>query len=358
MDYSLLVSKPYRQHPFARVLLAGLLILLPISYERILAQEQQSDPQEIEIYDNEPSQVPRMEPQDAVKGWKLPEGFSVSLYAEEPHVQQPISMSWDSRGRLWIVENYTYAEAQRNFDTRLHDRVLVFTDSDGDGRFDKRKVFWDKGSKLTSIEVGNGGVWLLGAPYLLFIPDANGDDVPDSDPIKVLDGFDDDRVRHNLVNGLRWGPDGWLYGRHGILANSYIGKPGTPHENRVALNTSVWRFHPRSEKFEVYTHGTTNPWGMDWNDHGELFFINTVIGHLWHAIPGAHVERMYGEDLNPYVFRLMPQNADHVHWNEANEKWMDIRKIGVSPETDQAGGGHAHCGLMFYLGGSWPAEYR
>jgi len=358
MDCSLILSKSHLRCSTIRSLVACIPFLLSPSFDSLLAQEPQGDSQEIEIYDNEPSQVPRMEPQDAVKGWKLPDGFSVSLYAEEPHVQQPISMSWDARGRLWIVENYTYAESQRNFDTRLRDRVLVFTDSNGDGRFDERKVFWDKGSKLTSIEVGNGGVWLLGAPYLLFIPDANGDDVPDSDPIKVLDGFDDDRVRHNLVNGLRWGPDGWLYGRHGILANSYVGKPGTPQENRVALNTSVWRFHPKSEKFEVYTHGTTNPWGMDWNDHGELFFINTVIGHLWHAVPGAHVERMYGEDLNPYVFRLMPQNADHVHWNEANEKWADIRKIGVSPETDQAGGGHAHCGLMFYLGGSWPADYR
>lgn len=318
----------------------------------IVAQE------EIEIYDNEPSQVPRMTPEEAVKNWKMPPGFSVSLFAEEPHVQQPISMCWDAQGRMWVVENYTYADAQTNFDLRMRDRVLVFTDTNHDGRFDERKVFWDQGQRVTSIEVGLNGIWLLAAPQLLFIADQNQDLVPDSEPTVVLDGFDADRVRHNLVNGLRWGPDGWLYGRHGILATSFVGAPGSERSDRVPINCGVWRYHPTAKKFEAYTHGTTNPWGMDWNDNGELFFINTVIGHLWQAIPGAHVERMYGEDLNPYVFKLIPQTADHVHWDSANEKWADIRKLGVTDATDKAGGGHAHCGLMFYLGGTWPKEYR
>lgn len=317
-----------------------------------------SGQEEFEIYDNEPSTVPRMTPAEAVKNWKLPPGFSVSLFAEEPHVQQPISMCWDAQGRMWVVENYTYADAQTNFDLRMRDRVLVFTDTNHDGRYDERRVFWDEGQRVTSIEVGYDGVWLLAAPNLLFIPDKNQDLVPDDQPTVLLDGFDADRVRHNLVNGLRWGPDGWLYGRHGILATSFVGPPGSERTDRVPINCGVWRYHPVAKKFEAYTHGTTNPWGMDWNDHGELFFINTVIGHLWQAIPGAHVERMYGEDLNPYVFKLIPQTADHVHWDSANEKWADIRKLGVTDATDKAGGGHAHCGLMFYLGGAWPTEYR
>ncbi|MBN8601649.1 MAG: c-type cytochrome [Planctomycetes bacterium] len=314
--------------------------------------------EEFEVYDNEPSQVPRMTPQEAVQNWKLPKGFSVSLFAEEPNVQQPISMCWDAQGRMWVVENYTYADAQTNFDLRMRDRVVVFTDTNRDGRFDQRAVFWDQGQRVTSIEVGLDGVWLLAAPNLLFIADKNQDLVPDGDPTVILDGFDADRVRHNLVNGLRWGPDGWLYGRHGILATSFVGAPGTERASRVPINCGVWRYHPTAKKFEAYTHGTTNPWGMDWNDNGELFFINTVIGHLWQAIPGAHVERMYGEDLNPYAFKLIPQTADHVHWDSANEKWADIRKLGVTDATDKAGGGHAHCGLMFYLGGNWPSEYR
>jgi putative heme-binding domain-containing protein len=96
---------------------------------------------------------------------------------------------------------------------------------------------------------------------------------------------------------------------------------------------------------------------MDWNEQGELFFINTVIGHLWHAVPGAHFQRMYGEDDNPHVYQLLGQTADHYHWDTA-ENWSDIRKIGVSPTTDQAGGGHAHAGLLIYQGDNWPDRYR
>jgi putative heme-binding domain-containing protein len=96
---------------------------------------------------------------------------------------------------------------------------------------------------------------------------------------------------------------------------------------------------------------------MDWDAHGQPFFINTVIGHLWHVVPGAHYERMFGEDFNPRLYSLMPQTADHVHW-DAGEEWRDIRDLGVTPGTDRAGGGHAHSGLMVYGGDNWPAAYR
>lgn len=286
----------------------------------------------------------------------LPEGFQVSLFAAEPDVQQPIALTTDERGRLWIAENYTYSESKVNFNDTLCDRIVILEDTDGDGRFDERTVFWDEGKKLTSVEVGFGGVWALCAPQLLFIPDGNRDDIPDGKPIVVLDGWDASTVRHNIVNGLKWGPDGWLYGRHGILATSLVGKPGASASQRVPINCGIWRYHPTRKIFEAVAHGTTNSWGFDYDDHGEMFFINTVIGHLWHIIPGAHYQRMYGTDFNPFLYQLIGQSADHFHW-DTGEAWNDIRK-GVSATTDKAGGGHAHSGLMIYLGGNWPDEYR
>lgn len=216
----------------------------------------------------------------------VPPGFHVSLFASEPLLRQPIGMTTDSRGRLWVAENNTYSDAKINFDLSQHDRILILEDTDHDGRADRQTVFWDQGQKLTSVEIGFGGVWALCPPRLLFIPDRNGDDVPDGKPQVVLDGFDDGVVRHNIANGLRWGPDGWLYGRHGIQATSYVGVPGTLPSQRTPINCCVWRYHPTRRIFEVVCRGTTNPWGMDWNAQGELFFINTVIGHLWHAVPG------------------------------------------------------------------------
>ena len=303
--------------------------------------------------------TPFLAPAEALKAMSVPEGFRVQLAAAEPMVQQPIDMAWDKRGRLWVAECYTYAERETNFELKLKDRIIILEDTNKDGVFDKRKIFWDGASQLTSIELGFGGVWAACAPNILFLADKNGDDRPDGKPEVILDGFDTDKVRHNIVNGLRWGPDGWLYGRHGILGpGSKVGRPGTPEAKRTHLQCGIWRYHPTRKVFEVVCHGTTNPWGHDWDEHGQLFFINTVIGHLWHAIPGARYQRMYGNHFDKHLYELIQQTADHYHFDVGKEKWSDLKKTGMTSGTDAAGGGHAHTGMMIYLGDNWPAEYR
>jgi len=291
---------------------------------------------------------------DVLAQSKLPAGFQLSLFAAEPNVHQPISMATDPKGRLWVAENYTYSEAAVGYHKDLRDRILCFEDADNDGHFDKRTVFWDNAQQLTSVEVGLGGIWALALPNLVFIPDANSDGIPDGPPQIILDGFEFQAGRHTVANGLRWGPDGWLYGRHGIQSTSKIGPPGTPEAQRTSMNVGIWRYHPARRVTEVVAQGTTNPWGMDWDAHGEPFFINTVIGHLWHVIPGAHYRRMYGTDPTPNIFEALEQTADHVHW-ATGEVWTDVRK-GVTDVTSAAGGGHAHTGLHIYQGGQWP-EY-
>jgi putative membrane-bound dehydrogenase-like protein len=286
---------------------------------------------------------------------RLPAGFKATLFAAEPDVRQPISMSFDDRGRLWVAECYTYSNAKTNFDLGRRDRIVIFEDTKGTGHFDKRTVFWDQGVRLTSIAPGFGGVFALCAPNLIFIPDRNGDDIPDGPPEILLDGWDADKVRHNIVNGLKWGPDGWLYGRHGIMATSSVGRPGTPDAERTKLNCAIWRYHPTKKTFEVFCQGTTNPWGSDWDEHGQMFFINTVIGHLWQAIPGAWYKRMYGEPLTRFRYGLIDQAADHYHW-DTGKTWQQSRDSATS--SDSLGGGHAHSGLMIYQGVNWPREYR
>src|SRR5262249_54473205 len=177
----------------------------------------------------------------------------------------------------------------------------------------------------------------------------------DGEPEVVLDGWALQGVGHNIVNGLMWGPDGWLYGRHGIMATSHVGPPGTPDSKRVRINCGIWRYHPIRKVFEAVAHGTTNPWGLDYDDHGQMFFTNNVNGHLWHLIPGAHYKRMYGEDFNPRTYALMDQHADHQHW-DAGKPWHDSRD--GKGEHGKRGGGHSHCGAMIYLGDNWPEHYR
>jgi putative membrane-bound dehydrogenase-like protein len=291
-------------------------------------------------------------PQEAPKAMTLPKGFIATLFAGEPDVVQPIAFTFDDRGRLWVVECLSYPK-WRN-DRTGNDRIVVFEDTYGDGRFDKKTVVWDKGPNLSGIELGFGGVWLCSLPDLLFIPCDFNADVPKlGEPKTLLDGWDM-KAQHNVFNSLTWGPDGWLYGCNGILSNSKVGKPGTPEKDRVPMSCGVWRYHPTRQVFEAFAHGTTNPWGLDFNEDGEMFITNCVIKHIWHVVPGAHFERMFGQDMNPHVYKLMPSIADHIHWGGGD--WTSSR--GGKGVHDSPGGGHAHTGCMVYLGDNWPDEYR
>ena len=290
----------------------------------------------------------------AAAALRMPTGFQVSVFAAEPDVQNPIGMTWDARGRLWIAENYTYAERSQRFDLTMRDRVVILHDGDHDGIAEQRKVFTDRVQMLTSVEVGYGGVWLMCPPRLLFLPDRNYDDIPDGPAEVVLDGFEVAQDNyHNFANGLRWGPDGWLYGRCGGSCPGRIAAPGTAADQRVPLEGGIWRYHPVRKTVETLVHGTTNPWGLDWNAVGEAFFINTVNGHLWHLIPGAHFDRPFALDPNPQTFELIDMHADHWHF-DTGKGWTASR----DGAANSYGGGHAHTGMMIYLADNWPPAYR
>ena len=289
-------------------------------------------------------------PTEAARTMVVPDGFQVTLFAGEPDCQQPIGFCLDDRGRLWVAEAYNYP----NHGTKPGDRILIFEDVDGDGQFDKRTVFYDKLNYVTGIEVGFGGVWVMSPPSFYFIPDRNGDDQPDSEPLVLLDGFGNHANSHNLANGFAWGPDGWLYGTHGRTNWSLLGKPGTPKEQRVVFDGGVYRYHPVRHVWEPYADGTTNPWGIDWNDVGEAFVCNCVNPHLFHVIYGAHYEPWRNRASSQYAYQRIPTIADHLHFIGQ----ADYHEGIGSPEEDAAGGGHAHCGTMIYLGDNWPDQYR
>jgi putative membrane-bound dehydrogenase-like protein len=290
-----------------------------------------------------------LSPEAAARAMRLPKGFSVQVAAAEPDVKQPIAMAIDDRGRLWVAEAYTYP--QRAPEGKGKDRILIFEDTDGDGKFDKRTVFIENLNLVSGLEVGFGGVWVGAAPYLLFIPDRDGDDRPDGPPQILLDGWGYEDT-HETLNTFIWGPDGWLYGCHGVFTHSKVGKPGTPNDQRLRINAGIWRYHPVRHKFEVFAEGTSNPWGIDFNDYGQAFCTACVIPHLFHIVQGARYDRQAGMHFNPFTYGDIPTIADHLHylgnqWNNNDRK-----------RSDELGGGHAHAGAMIYLGGSWPTEYR
>jgi putative membrane-bound dehydrogenase-like protein len=324
-------------------------------------------------------------PRVAAMKMTLPDGFKATLFAGEPDVVQPIAFCFDDRGRLWVAECLSYPNWQPD-PKGGKDRIVIFEEGP-DGAFSKRTVFADNIQNISGITYGFGGVWVCATPNLLFIPIKEEripraerevyDTKPAGPPEIVLDGWSL-KAGHNVFNSLTWGPDGWLYGCNGILATSRVGRPGTPDKDRVPINCGVWRYHPTKKKFEAVAHGTTNPWGLDFDQHGEMFITNCVIDHLWHVVPGAHYQRMYGEDLNPHVYKLMPSICDHIHWGGGS--WTSSRaplkragSVSDGPGKESvanasgsdgyavhsgAGGGHAHVGCMIYLGDNWPDRYR
>jgi putative membrane-bound dehydrogenase-like protein len=193
----------------------------------------------------------------------------------------------------------------------------------------------------------------------MFIPDAERDDKPDGPPQILLDGFGHQDT-HETLNAFIWGPDGWLYGCHGVFTYSKVGKPGTPDDERTPLNAGVWRYHPVRHEFEIFARGTSNPWGVDFNDHGQAFVTACVIPHLFHIIQGARYHRQGGRHYNPYVYDDIKTIADHAHYagNIRDHAWWGRNEPVAHDTTDKAGGGHAHCGAMIYLGDNWPDQYR
>jgi putative membrane-bound dehydrogenase-like protein len=295
-------------------------------------------------------------------GIRVPEGFRVDLIAREPEVTQPIAFTFDARGRLWVVEAHSYPQRQPIGEGR--DRVVIFEDADADGTFETRKVFAEKLNLVSGIEVGFGGVWLGAAPHLLFIPDHDGDDVPDAKPEVLLDGWGYQDT-HETPNSLTWGPDGWLYGNHGVFNKSLVGKPGTPADERVRLYACVWRYHPVRHEFEVFARGGSNQWGIDFNDIGHLFITHCrsfwgrgptsfVVngGHYWNQVNGNHASFVSrgsgGRRSRTGLQNFLLASAQYGHGSGGAGK----------PGTRAVYGGHSHVGTMVYLGDNWPEQFR
>jgi putative membrane-bound dehydrogenase-like protein len=277
--------------------------------------------------------VPFLTPEKARAKMTLPDGFRVSTFAAEPDILQPFAFCFDDRGRLWVCENLNYETRGKDSHAQgPKGRIVILDDTDGDGRFDTKKLFADKIFFPSGLALGFGGVWVGSPPNLLFIPDRDRDDRPDGPPRVVLDGWGR-HDRHETLNSFIWGPDGWLYGCHGVFTHSRVGKPGTPDDEREPINAGVWRYHPVKERFEIFAWGTSNPWGLDFDDHGQAFITACVIPHLWHIIQGGRFHRQAGKHFSPFVYDDIKTIADHRHKS-------------------------AHGGARFYLADAFPKRYR
>ncbi len=268
--------------------------------------------------------------QEAVDAMTVKPGYQVNVWASEPMMTQPMAFCWDDRGRFWIAENKDYESRGDGFSNSGDSRILILEDTDGDGKADKQSVFMEGLAFPAALAVGFDGVFIGAPPNLIFVPDKNQDDKADLDDIQILLTGWGIRDRHETLNSLHWGPDGWLYGLQGFATPSKIRKPkneedaklyyhkdefpeGLLEKEGVDINGGVWRYHPVKDRFEVVAHGFSNPWGIDYDAKGQLFMSACVIPHLWHVVPGGIYHRQGGQHFNPYVYEDIKTIANHSH---------------------------------------------
>ena len=288
------------------------------------------------------------------------DGFQVDIIAAEPDLHQPIAFTFDAKGRIWVIEAHSYP-SKRDEGEGL-DKIVIFEDSDSNGSYETRKVFIEGLNLASGLELGFGGVWVGAAPELLFIPDRDMDDKPDSEPIVLLDGFGYQDT-HETLNSFIWGPDGWLYGNQGIFNSALIGKPGVPDDDRLLLTAGVWKYHPTRHEFEIFAYGGSNPWGLDFNEMGQLFMTHCRSrwgrGFSTYIIQGGHFWNQSNKGHADFIANSTLENFDHFpNYLFASARYGHGEGGAGKPGSRAVYGGHSPVGSMIYLGDNWPDAYR
>lgn len=278
----------------------------------------------------------RLSPEEGFKTLRTPPGLAADLMLHEREVAQPTHLSFDGRGRLWVAQyrQYPYPAGLKmisrdkyyrsTFDRMPppppshdpgRDIISVHEDTDSDGKFDTHRQVLTGLNMANAVLHGHGGIWVMHTPYLLFYPDANGDDVPDRAPEVRLAGFGLEDT-HSTANGLVWGLDGWIYGAQGSTTTSHIRRPGldAPEAPGVYYESCmVWRYHPETRAYEIFAEGGGNNFGLELDAEGRIY-----TGHNggetrgWHFVQsGVYLKQgkdpgKFGPPTNPYAFGEMP----------------------------------------------------
>jgi lysophospholipase L1-like esterase/uncharacterized cupredoxin-like copper-binding protein len=215
------------------------------------------------------------DPSDTKAGFDIPDGFELQCFASEqdfPELANPVALSFDAQGRLWVLVIPTYPQYLPG--VKPEDKLLVLEDVDGDGKADTCNVFAEGLHVPTGFELGDGGVYVAAQPNLLFLQDTDGDGKADTSEV-VLHGFGTEDSHHAL-SAFEWGPGGGLYFQEGTFHHSQV---ETPHGPVRVKNGAVFRYEPRTGKVRVHiSYGFANPWGHVFDDWGQDYVADASGG--------------------------------------------------------------------------------
>ncbi|MCH2060786.1 MAG: HEAT repeat domain-containing protein [Verrucomicrobiales bacterium] len=214
-------------------------------------------------------------PASQLENFSLLPGYEVNLFAAEPMLANPIHMTWDARGRLWVACSWAYPQLKPG--EKANDKVIILEDTDHDGKADKSTVFADGLYMPTGIALANGGCYVAQTPDVFFFKDTDGDDVADTRELPLTGfGIEDS---HHSISAWRRGPGGWLYFQEGIFLHSQV---ETIHGGVRNYNGGVYQFNPRTQMLRMFARiGVGNPWGHVFDRWGQSFLVdNPRISYL------------------------------------------------------------------------------
>ncbi|HTI71884.1 MAG TPA: PVC-type heme-binding CxxCH protein [Candidatus Limnocylindria bacterium] len=294
--------------------------------------------------------------------------FNVSLVADENVAEKIMSLEWDPKGRLWVVETPEYpggrdinkadnrVKSWREQDPKTYpiggkeprvpqDRISMLEDTNGDGIMDKKTVFASGLELPTSLVFYKDGVIVTKAPDILWIRDTDGDGKADKTEVLYTGWGTFDT--HAVINNLRWGPDGWVYGTVGYTRGKVKSGDGTKNFGDIAAG--VYRFRPDGSMLEQVAAWSCNTWGCEIAPDGEVVFTTATCGMpICHVVIPEKILARGNVGGHLAFENVIEENKIYPALKETRQPYVQI---------DWVGAWTAAAGACIYDGGAWPAKW-
>lgn len=297
-------------------------------------------------------------PEEALKAFKLKEGFKIEIFATEPHVMDPVDMVFDEQGNIFVVEMPDYPAMPEHGQGK--GRIKVLQDQDGDGRIDNAIIFADSLLDATSVLPWNGGLIVTAAPHIWFMKDTDGDFRADVKEV-LFSGFFENNSEAQITS-LRQGIDNWIYAANNGQAGE-VTFSRTPEVPAKSVRGTDFRFRLDQNKFEPETGAAQ--FGLTMDDWGNRFMTQNTL-HIRHAvIPWRYLNRVPNvpspaplvnvSDHELEMFQLTPApywRAERTRRRQKQYEEQNLDRVEYAEDhfTGASGG-------TLYAGDGFPAEY-
>src|SRR5262245_64293 len=307
-------------------------------------------------------------PEKAAAKLEVHPDFTIQLVASEPLINKPINIDWDPAGRLWVAETPEYPNGRREPKPEMKatpwkdsgfrvrpptkerpaiDRISILTDADGDGRMDKKDIFYEGLELVTSFVFYKDGVIVSQAPDILWLRDVDGDGKAEKvETLYTGLGIGD---THAVINNLRWGLDGWIYATHGYSSSAHVYN-GDKSKDFGNIGSGVLRFKPDGSMIEMVSSKGGNTWGMEISSDNELFYTQPTSGDLLMHIVMTESELSRGKVGNTASYKPVIRGQKSFPLITYNQQaYVQIDLVGYFT---------AAAGCAVYGGGSWPSDWN